>query len=306
MMNNPKVVVLLSTYNGEKYLKEQLESIYNQTYSNIEILVRDDGSEDATLDILKDYQKKGRIRILEGENLGFVGSFMELLKQSQDAPYYSFADQDDIWEKDKIKRAITILEKEEDKEDKLLMYYSNYDFYNQDMEKIGPPPLRNNISFLDSLLECANLGMTTIINKQAKDKVIQKIPMQNCLGHDWWIYMVCSAFGKVIYDDKSMVKHRVHNSNTSKCGESIKEKYKRRFQTLFGDNHFKKLKQQIQEFGECFYSQLDKKNQETMDMFLTSPKSFRIQMKKIFYPNKMMSLIKEEMILRIGFILWMI
>lgn len=304
----PKVVVLLSTYNGEKYLKQQLDSILEQTYENTEILVRDDGSKDATLSILKEYEKQNNVRVIQGKNIGFVDSFMELLKQSPDAQYYAFADQDDVWEKDKIKRAVSILEREESKEDKEqypIMYYSSYDFYDENMQFAYHPDTRGKTNFLNSLVECVNLGMATVINKQAKDKVLQKIPKENCLGHDWWSYMICTAFGKVIYDEKSMVKHRIHQTNTSKCGESRKEKYTRRFQTLFTDNHFKKLGRQIQEFGECFYNDLSKENKETMDLFL-SDKNICIQIKKIFYPKRIMNILKEEIILRVGFLLWMI
>lgn len=301
----PKVVVLLSTYNGEAYVKQQLDSILEQTYENIQILVRDDGSKDDTLSILKEYEKQDNVSVILGENIGFVDSFMELLKQSPHAQYYAFADQDDVWEKDKIERAVSILEKQEDKENCPIMYYSSYDFYNEKMQFVSHPDTRGKTNFLNSLVECVNLGMATVINKQAKDKVLQKIPKENCLGHDWWIYMVCSAFGKVIYDEKPMVKHRIHQTNTSKCGESRKEKYTRRFQTLFADNHFKRLKRQIEEFGECFYNDLSKENQKVMDLFLSS-KNMGLQMKKLFYPKRIMNVLKEEIILRIGFLFWMI
>lgn len=79
-MNTKKVIICMSTYNGEKYLEEQLESLFSQTYKKIKIYVRDDGSTDGTIDILKKYEKKGKITLVLGKNLGYIGSFMNILE----------------------------------------------------------------------------------------------------------------------------------------------------------------------------------------------------------------------------------
>ena len=92
-----KVKVLLSAYNGEKYIVEQVESILNQTYQNIELYIRDDGSKDNTLKVLKPYQDNPKVHIIQGENVGFIKSFLQLVELSGDADFYSYADQDDVW-----------------------------------------------------------------------------------------------------------------------------------------------------------------------------------------------------------------
>ena len=95
-MDDKKVAVLLSTYNGEKYLREQLDSIENQTYKNIQIVIRDDGSHDNTVEIINEYSKKyGNVKFIHGKNKGFIKSFFKLLEYS-DADYFAYADQDDI------------------------------------------------------------------------------------------------------------------------------------------------------------------------------------------------------------------
>ena len=100
----------MSTYNGEKYVREQLDSILNQTYKNIEIVVRDDGSKDNTVKIIKEYQEKYKnIKLVTGKNLGFIKSFFELLKITE-SDYYSYADQDDIWMENKIELAVELLD----------------------------------------------------------------------------------------------------------------------------------------------------------------------------------------------------
>lgn len=300
----PKVVVLISTFNGEKYLKEQLDSILDQTYSNIEILLRDDESKDDTMKILKQYEIDKRIELIKGKNIGFVESFLELLKNAPIADYYAFSDQDDIWEKNKIERAVDLLEKEENK-DIPIMYYSNYDFYTQDMEFSSHPKQRSKISFNNSLLECVNAGMATLINNELREKIIAKENPRYSLGHDWLFYMVASSYGKVIYDDKAMVRHRIHTSNTSKCGESFFVKLKRRVTTFRKNDHFQKLQKQIQEFDKIYGDGLRSEQKAFIELF-ASPISLKKQMKKLFYPKRLMNILSEEIILRIAVIFGMI
>ena len=102
-----KVLILVSTYNGEKYLPEQLDSLYAQEGVDIHILVRDDGSKDNTIGILKNYQgSKGKMTIIEGENIGAGQSFLALINEATtnypDYDYYAFCDQDDVWYGNKV------------------------------------------------------------------------------------------------------------------------------------------------------------------------------------------------------------
>lgn len=296
-----KVVVLLSTYNGEKYIKEQLDSILSQTYSNITIVVRDDGSKDKTTLILKEYELQGKISLILGKNKGFINSFFELLKLAPEASYYAFSDQDDIWEKDKIERAVKIIE-EQGSFEVPVMYYSNYDLYDYNMKFISHSKKKNNVSFVNSLVECVNLGMTTLVNQKTREKMLYNPPKQNLLGHDWWIYMVCSAFGKVIYDDIAKVRHRMHSSNTSM--KDYREG-KKPLEGLTNNKHFPKVKKQIKEFANCYYQDLNQSQKQIIDLFINEV-NCKNQLRKIFYPKKIMSLWKEEIILRIGFLLKMI
>lgn len=106
-----KVAVLLSTYNGSKYIKEQIDSILSQEGVNIDIYIRDDGSTDETVNIIYEY-KSNNIFLTEGKNIGVGNSFMELLYSVPEIyDYYAFADQDDIWSEKKIRIAIEVLQK---------------------------------------------------------------------------------------------------------------------------------------------------------------------------------------------------
>ena len=116
-------------------LEDAIISVLNQTYKNIEIIVRDDGSKDGTVDIVKEYQKNhSNIKLFEGENLGFVNSFFKLLDLA-DADYYAYADQDDVWIENKIELAVGKLNKMDDS--KPNMVFGNSDYYNEKMEFMG-------------------------------------------------------------------------------------------------------------------------------------------------------------------------
>ena len=219
IMEDKKVVILMSTYNGEKYICEQLESLINQTYKNIKIFIRDDGSMDRTVDVIKEIQKKrNNIILIEGQNIGFINSFFELLKLADDdADYFAYCDQDDVWMEDKIERAVKCMEKAETS--KPVLYFSNSDYYDGNMNFLKTADKNKTYHFRNSLVECVTQGMTMVINKVTKNLIVNNRP-QKCLYHDWWTYMICSGFGEIIYDDKSLVKYRRHNKSVTVEGKS--------------------------------------------------------------------------------------
>lgn len=127
-----KVVIILPTYNGGKYLKELLDSLYQQTYNNIEIYTRDDGSKDDTVKIIKEYSNKkvkGKKMIIipnENKSLGCPECFIELLKLANDGDYYCFCDQDDVWLPNKIEDAVKKIE--EFPSDEATLHFGAYEF----------------------------------------------------------------------------------------------------------------------------------------------------------------------------------
>ena len=132
MQSDKKVQILMSTYNGERYLAEQLDSIFRQTWPNIEVLVRDDGSKDATLEILNEYQKKhANLYVFPGTNEGLTRSFLELI-QKCDADYVAFSDQDDYWLENKIEVAVERLAEF----DGPALYCSNQILVDQDLNRL--------------------------------------------------------------------------------------------------------------------------------------------------------------------------
>lgn len=208
------VNVLLSSYNGEKYIQQQLDSIMSQN-GDIEVhcTVRDDGSTDNTEEILLEYRAnhQDKIDLFVGENnIGYAASFLRLLKQSRETEYYAFSDQDDVWDENKLVSAINAL-KVYDNEP--CMYFCNLELVDENLEYLGY--MFKNIHVPDKegrLLENLAAGCTIVLNRMARDILVEKTPSE-IVYHDFWIYVVCSFLGRVLYDPVAYIKYRQHSSN---------------------------------------------------------------------------------------------
>lgn len=300
-MNSKEVVILMSTYNGEKYITEQLESLLNQTYPNIKIFIRDDGSKDRTVEIIKKFQQKSRnIFLTEGENIGFINSFFELLNISDKADYYAYCDQDDVWMEDKIERAVNFLEKTD--VSKPALYFSNSDYYDGEMNFLATAEKNKTYNFRNSLVECVTQGMTMVINNKTRETIIKNRP-QTCLYHDWWTYMICSGFGEIVYDDKSLVKYRRHNKSVTVEGKSKIQLFVWRFKEFLIGNSLKQIKKQLQEYEKFYSDNLTEENKKLLKLFTNERYNFLTALKKTFYPKRFRRKIIDEISVRILFIL---
>ena len=298
--SEPKVVVLMSTYNGEKYIQEQIESILSQTYSDVKIYVRDDGSKDKTLDVLKKYEKEDKIILLRGKNKGFIGSFFSILKECENADYYAWCDQDDIWFPEKISRAVEMLEN--NRKEAPTLYFSDYDYYDQTMhfQKHGLDHKRGP-SFANSLMDCISLGFNSVFNHRARTMMLEKIPNHSC-GHDWWTYMVCAAFGTVIYDRGYVsVKYRRLEESVSPGGKSFIATQIWRFKKFFVNDYFKKIREQLYEFNDLYGQELSRDDKKVMNLFVKRRYSLPVALKKCFYPVWFRQGIVEEVMVRVLF-----
>ena len=300
-MENPKVAVVLSTYNGEKYIKQQIESILNQTYPNIEIYVRDDGSKDGTVNILKDYEKQGKIKLYPSKNVGFIKSFFECLSFCDDADCYAFCDQDDEWFEEKIQRAVDML-KEKDK-NKPLLYFADYDYYDENMNFIAHSKShKNGPSFRNAIVDCITLGINTVINKTTRDIMVNSGIEKSC-GHDWTAYMICSGMGEVIYDKVPTLKYRRTGKNVSPGGKGFIAFQIWRIKKFFINDYFSKVKEELIEFEELFGDKLSDKDRKLLSLFTNKKYSFIKAIKKVFYPKMFRQKMTDEIMLRFIFLI---
>lgn len=210
-----KLIVLLSTYNGEKYLAKQLDSLLEQELLPDKIIIRDDGSNDGTLSIIKDYAEQNKIiEYYCGENKGPAGSFWDLICNCEKADYYALCDQDDYWFKDKLKVAVETLEKEDNNIP--LLYCSKYILTDSELN-----PIDSNVSelygfsdFPHSLIYHTAPGCTFVFNDKARGKIMEyDIEKEYCIIHDAIIHKTVAMFGKMILDKSSHMYYRQHGDN---------------------------------------------------------------------------------------------
>ena len=208
--------ILLSTYNGERFLAEQIQSIQKQTIKDWTLLIRDDGSTDRTPDIIREFVKQDQriqwINENQIENFGVIKNFYTLLKY-QAADVYFFSDQDDIWLEDKLE--VTLLEAQKHDLSKPLLVYTDLKVVNQQLEithasMIKTQSAHANTTLLQELTENTVTGGTMMIN-QALAK--EWNTCEGLLMHDWYLALVAAARGKLVYLDITTELYRQHDAN---------------------------------------------------------------------------------------------
>lgn len=223
------VLVLLSTYNGDKYLNELLNSIFQQKEVDVSMLVRDDESNDSTLNILEKWKENHRITIIKGKNLGAKKSFYELINMAQKYDYYAFCDQDDVWEQYKLFNSIKSLETF-NTANKPKLYASNYTLVDEKLK-----PLKNCIfdnkpyTFNQIIVKNHAIGCTMVFNDILMDYLKRTTKEQYALlpYHDHWAYIVCLAMqGDVFFDKDSYILYRQHLNNVVGGNRSVISKIK--------------------------------------------------------------------------------
>lgn len=215
-MAEAKVAVLLCTFNGTKHLEEQLDSVINQCFPHVDVWVSDDGSTDGTLELLEHFRKKwkkGRFIIKSGPKKGFAANFLSLVCDSEiDADFYAYCDQDDIWEQDKLSRAVKALSAHSGVAG---VYCSRTALIKDGGEMMGisSPLFTRKPHFRNALVQSLAGGNTMVFNQHTKRLLFQAGEV-DIVSHDWWTYMLVTGVdGHVIYDEVPTVLYRQHEDN---------------------------------------------------------------------------------------------
>lgn len=212
--------IVLATYNGEKYIRKQLDSLLENTYRDIYVEVCDDGSTDGTLEIVREYvEKYDCIGLHENEsNLGYVMNFMEGIRRSR-SPYIMLCDQDDIWHGDKIEKTyerMLRLESETGKDVPLMVFTDAMSFDSESGEELGAFHKSNHLDVkkVDTahlLMENKCIGCTVMLNASIRG-YLKELP-DEIRVHDWWLALICSHFGKISYLEETTLHYRQHSGN---------------------------------------------------------------------------------------------
>lgn len=309
MKHLPKIHILLSTYNGEKYLEEQLDSIFQQTFQNFTLYIRDDASTDSTCDVIHAYIKKhptftDKIILLPNpanENLGYMGSFWQLLEKCDTADYYAFCDQDDVWLPDKLEAGLSFMEKENSQIP--LLYFSNYNYCDNKLNILHEAPAVSlPITFRDVLFYTPAFGFSIVINEKLRQMALQTVDRTN-LPHDGWVQKIAAAFGKILYNPKCTALYRRHSNAVTSSNAQLLSTIKYWIKNdIFGssmkENRFV-LKRFLQEYGTL----LSRENTALLTLYTTEKKTLSIWGKRFLYEKRLRPSLGGDLALRICFVL---
>jgi glycosyltransferase involved in cell wall biosynthesis len=215
--SEPHVAILLCTYNGERFIREQLDSIGLQTYRNWKIWVSDDGSTDGTLKIVAAYRQiwgDDRIEVVRGPSKGFAANFLSLVCRPEiTADYFSYADQDDIWTAEKLARAIGCLHVPG--QNGPALYCSRTRLVDENGQDLGLSPLfTQKPDFRNALVQNVGGGNTMVFSADGRGILLAAGPDLDVVAHDWWTYVAISAAGgRIVYDPEPSLMYRQHGGN---------------------------------------------------------------------------------------------
>lgn len=276
-----RILVMLSTYNGEKYLREQLDSILNQkTDSEVHLYIRDDHSTDHTVDLLKEYQKLyPQIEVEFGSNIGPTASYIEMLKKAQGYDYYAYSDQDDIWMLDKLQSGIDGLNTLN--LSKPCVYASCSLLVDNDMKKLGLTQYdRRGLSFNNVLIQNLMPGHTLVFNQAMVDWIL-KYPLdtKRMVIHDYWFALNVITFGEYYFDNQPHTYYRQHGNNEIGYDHGTFGWIKQRIQRVKNQAAHDITKQDAY-FYELFKDQLSDEQRKEIEGLLFSQRNI---FTRIFY-----------------------
>lgn len=272
-VSKKRILILLSAYNGEKYIGEQLNSLFALGGDfEFTIRVRDDGSSDSTPAILAAYGRERGVEVINGENVGFNASFFALMEGAEETyDYYALCDQDDVWLPGKFERAVPMLEKENAAQP--LLYSGVLCLTGEDLsgKRTLPYPKRGP-SFYNAMIQDICSGHTMVFNA-ALLRLLKGSYREGLMNYDHWIYLAASSFGKVIYDSEPQVLYRQHGENAVGAQDGFFKKTARRLRYL-KQARGGAMARQLAAFYEAFGGSLREEYRQEISDFLASGKNF--------------------------------
>lgn len=287
------VTILVSTYNGEKYIKAQIDSLINQTYPNIRIYIRDDGSTDNTLSVIKrEYSGIDNVKIYSGKNIGYGRSFLRLLKEAEYGDYWAFCDQDDVWDTGKICRAVSKL-------DEMAISTPNmyvHDYYITD-EQLYPVRRyvneQNEVDFRMAITECKHMGFSTVFNKEFRKYMLEG-NINRISSHDWWAELIVMEFGTLFVDDYVGAWHRRLESSVSE--NNLHNRFAWFLRALKGNSEIPYI---TKEFYKTFYCNMKIEDRRILALFVNDRYSFINSLTKALYPRRWRTSMASEIVVRL-------
>lgn len=293
-----KIAVLMSAYNGQNFIEEQINSILSQQVPaqyEVRLYIRDDHSSDLTRDKLETIAKLNTDKIvllknIDG-NLGVTQSFFEMLDYVE-SDYYFFSDQDDVWLPRKIVTAINVLQNV----DVPALYYGTMTSTDQNLNIIRTVNTKNSYhSYFDSLNQNLASGLTMAFNKQLVEVFkfqYKNINLENVVMHDAWIFLLATTFGLVFFDETPYVLYRQHGENVvGSTSNSMSDKIRKTLQVFEKEYSNPKFKLQVNELLRCYGSEIETNKLNDIQLVLSHRgiiRNFKM-FRKTHLKNKMLN-----------------
>lgn len=294
-----KVCVLLSAYNGEQFIEEQLRSLLQQEQVEVQILVRDDGSTDRTPEILDRWQREEPLRWYGGENLGWAMSFMHLVCHAPEADYYAFCDHDDIWLPAKLCEAV---KKMEEMPEGRKLYCSNMNYYRDGVDEglVKKEMPRHDIH--TAMVRNITAGCTMVFNRQLQQAISNHPPVA-VFAHDYWVYQVAMATGQVYYDPRSFILYRQHAHNQIGEKRSWREVWGRRMKTMGSLRQQHDREELAKQLLVCHASEMSTENREAVEKMAHYNESLGHRLSLFFDRRYTMGRLSNDLWLRLRILL---
>ena len=270
-----KVLVLMSTYNGEKYLDEQINSILTQDEVEVYLLIRDDGSKDKTCEVLENYARQfANIQFVKSNNLGFVKSFSELVRLAQyfkpSVDYYAFSDQDDVWMSHKLKTACDYLSRMD--QNNPLLFSSNSLYVDEHMNELGlfhknkPYRTKENV-----MIYPTEQGCSMVFNKKAVE--LYNLHHPTISWHDRWMCLICNFMGEMTYCQEPLFYYRLHGNNTLGSEASFLQRFYKDFAVLVKTE--RDSYSMAKEFLGFYQNSLSRNDKSIMEVYINYRKNLK-------------------------------
>lgn len=267
----------MSTYQGEKYLKEQIDSVLCQKDVDVKLVVRDDGSQDGTQSVLEDYQERGLLTFYKGTNLGPQRSFLQLLHQAPESPYYAFADQDDFWLPEKLSTGVAAIGSNPDEPS---LYCSQTRIVDNKLNPLADKRLDPKLTFGESLVYAYASGCTMVFNMALREAVLAYHPMFLDMHDRWLVDIVTAIGGHLVFDKQSFILYRQHTQNVIGLHDSRWKEWQLRFRRIFHHEHIRY--RTAKELFQGYNDRMPPAQRDVLELFLKAKKSPVHRMRLLF------------------------
>ncbi len=305
-----RIEILLSTWNGEKYLPALLDSLLGQVYDDFHVTVRDDGSTDGTAEILKAYAERRPEKInvlLTGEKLGYPDCFWTLLENAPEADMYAFCDQDDVWDRQKL---ACCREMCEESRGEPILYIHDYRICDAELTPYAEHHMAadgynpGNPLMLEYYVMAP--GFTMVLSEALRRRVLRDELRGRKIEHDRWLFWCGHFGGRIVYDNRALVDYRRHGASATQTGKSISPMLKEWWQEDIKGERMKRWSRTAQYFADCYGEEMKAQNEGLEQKWRAAAgtrKGMAGYFGRVFFPGRLKPTAAGEMALRVCFLL---